>query len=382
MYDHDSVVRQTPLADKYPDDQRGDVREGTPPRPATPSRNGHAPRRIIVPGEVERTPDRDAPSPEKPAFPAPVACADLQGEDEKNIWVWDGYIARKCFTVLSSHPKVGKTTMLSHLFKSMASGEPFLDRQVIPSNVLVVSEESQAQWKKRRDELHLENNLFFLCRPFFTKPTHGVWKSFLQFAATKAQTLSCDLICLDTLGSLWPVHNENDAAEMQEALAPIRYLTEVAAVLGNHHLKKAGGEEGTGARGSSSLTGFADVILELKRLDPADIHNCKRTIRGLGRFDSTPSELVVEFDRTNKTYIAHGDRQQANRSSAMAILQTMLPDEAPGMDYEAIRAAWPDDEVPRKSTIVAALDEGVRRQIWLKYGSGRRNNPFTYWVQK
>jgi len=189
------------------------------------------------------------------------------------------------------------------------------------------------------------------------------------------------LIVLDTLSALWPVQNENDAGEVQAALMPLWTLMEQCAVLGVHHLKKGDGAEGTGSRGSGALPGFVDTIMELRRHDPTDQKCRKRIITGYGRDDETPGEIVIELDKESNEYRGLGDRHAMKCDEIKRTIRSILPLVRPGMSYDEIKAAWPDDEkFPRKAIILESLAKGADCREWTRDGTGKKASPYRYWL--
>lgn len=65
-----------------------------------------------------------------------------------------------------------------------------------------------------------------------------------------------------------------------------------------HHPRKGDAAEGQACRGSGSLPGFVDVIVELRRFQPDMSDDPRRNINRISRFDETPKEIVVELDAT------------------------------------------------------------------------------------
>ena len=130
------LVRRT-LADEWPENQRGDAYEGPAQRPATPSRNGHAPRGNPVPGEVERTPDRDGP-----ALVRPLSMADLvQRYPTMRPPVIDGLLRVGETMNLIAAPKTGKSWLVSSLAFAVAMGRPWLGFDTSQGRVLIVDNE-------------------------------------------------------------------------------------------------------------------------------------------------------------------------------------------------------------------------------------------------
>jgi hypothetical protein len=70
---------------------------------------------------------------------------------------------------------------------------------------------------------------------------------FLTWLAERQQVHAVDLFVFDTLSSLWPVRDENDAAQVQAAAQTLHQLTGWAALLLVHHPCKSDGHWRTGA---------------------------------------------------------------------------------------------------------------------------------------
>jgi len=357
--------RPTPQ-DEWPDDMRGDAYEGPPP---DDSREYGPPGQELAAG---------------PVFPEPVLCSELKAIDATNAWLLHGYVMDRSTTLLSALWKSGKTTFVAHLLRAFGGGvDMFCGRVVLPSNVLVVTEEPASRWARRRDDLGLGDHLRFLVRPFKAKPAIAEWLMFINFIAEHMKANETHLVVFDTLSALWPVADENDAAQVQAALTPLHQINEMAALLLVHHVRKSDGAEATASRGSGALPAFVDTIVELRRHDPQDKSSRKRVLTGYGRWDETPAELVIELDQDAKEYRDCGDRQQDRLHTVKGIIRGVLPRERPGMAYADLRCEdhWPD-RVPTKATILDALDSGFGEGLWIRDGNGKKGSPFTYWVQE
>jgi hypothetical protein len=219
----------------------------------------------------------------------------------------------------------------------------------------------------------------FLERPFTFKPTFPDWREFLTRLGEWTDRERYELIVFDTLPSLWPVTKENDASEVQTALMPIRALTDrgVAAFL-FHHARKADGGEGTSTRGSGAICGFVDTIIELRRFNAEIRGDRRRVLTGYGRFTQTAGELVIGLSEDGMTYTAHGDRAHASQCERIEAIRAVLPPEPPGLTAEEVYEGL-DDPKPGKRTVAVDLGEGLRRQLWLSNGKGRRADPKRYW---
>jgi hypothetical protein len=159
-----------------------------------------------------------------------------------------------------------------------------------------VSEEGEQHWVRRRDQLQIGDHAGFYLQPFKAKPNGEDWTRFVVQLAEDVEKYHFDLVVFDTLAKLWPVREENDAGEVDDALMHLWKLTRAGAgVLLIHHLRKSGGAEYTGSRGSGALSAFPDIVMELTRFDATDAKSRKRALRAKGRYDETPDELVIEL---------------------------------------------------------------------------------------
>src|SRR5262245_9016867 len=215
-----------------PEEMRGDAWEPQgDPEPETPP---------------PRTESRQAPSGD---FPKPILASALEPAAAPP-WLWNGYLARGHTTLLSALWKAGKTTLLTHLLRALGGSVSFCGQSIVAGSVLYVSEESSDRWVERRDEVGLQDHVRFLLRPFLAKPSWDQWTLFLSYLAELLTAEPADLLVLDTIVSLWPVRDENDASQIQTALMPLWTLPSSTAVLLVHHNRKADGSEATASRGS------------------------------------------------------------------------------------------------------------------------------------
>jgi hypothetical protein len=346
------------------------VRPPDPEDPGPPSQMiGDEPREVKADGK------------KGPAFPAIKRASELRIVDESQKWLWKGCLARGSITLLSALWKSGKTTFISYLLRAFQNDRRFCGMEVAPAKVLYVSEESETRWAERRDELGLGDHVSFLNRPFMGKPDWGGWREFLFHLRQCVEQDPVDLIVFDTLSNLWPVRDENDAAQVQSALMPLHQLVgDSIALEAVHHLRKGDGKEATGSRGSGALTAFVDVILELRRYDPNNRHDRRRVLTGYGRWDGVPEEVVCELLADKSGYVAHGDKQEVAQIDMRVVIFRLLPNEPPGKTIEGIMDDWPGDEAPRKSRVLDELRRGMDGGDWHREGEGKRGSPFTYWA--
>jgi len=313
----------------------------------------------------------------KPSWPKPIPASCLQLKTGQS-WLWDGYIAPGCITLLSSLWKAGKTTLLAHLLKAFEDGGEFCGRAVQPSRVLYVSEESEDRWARRRDQLMLTDNISFLLRPFRGRADWSAWSDFTLYVAEWVRMNPVNLVVFDPLVNLWPVRDENDNGQVLSALLPLYNVAEVSSLLLAHHVRKGDGTEATASRGAGALTGFVDTIVELRRYNAAEKKDRRRVLTGYGRDDDTPDELVVEL--SDLGYQVHGDRAEVSLMELLPVIAGMLPDESPGWTRNEIYDNWPEGKgKPNTNRLLEALHRGTANGSWVRDGDGRRGSPWRFY---
>jgi hypothetical protein len=254
----------------------------------------------------------------------------------------------------------------------------FCGRAVAVGRTLYVTEESKKRWVQRRDQLGLTNATHFQVRPFRGKPHRGEWLLFIDHLDRLLEHGGYDLVVLDTLSNLWPVRDENDAAQVQEALMPLHRLCERgAALLLVHHLRKSDGTEATGSRGSGALPAFVDTIVELRRFAPDQAGDRRRVLTAVGRWDETPAELVIELDEGGG-YVPRGERQEAQAADLRGEIESVLPAGPAGATRDEIAESLP--EGVRKQRLLAVLQEGAGKGWWNRSGAGKAGSPFRFWA--
>ena len=313
----------------------------------------------------------------KLGFPKPVPASQLRRSNPEYHWIWEGYLARNGITLFSALWKSGKTTLLSHLLKTLATDGLFCGQPVQASRVLYVTEEHEDLWAERRDKLGLQDHVTFLIRPFHTKPDFAHWAEFLAYLDELRGHLNPDLIVFDTISNLWPVRDENDAVQVQSALMPLRRITEGISLGLVHHARKSDGREATAPRGSGALAAFVDTIIELRRFDPSNREDHRRVLTGYGRYAETPAEMVVELTKVG--FVARGDRNEVHCRELLPVIEPLLSEDPPGLSYDEIVNNWPEKERPSKPRLLQALKIGFEQGKFGRDGKGVKGEPYRYW---
>lgn len=307
-------------------------------------------------------------------MPLPVPMSAL-GPSQPPDWVWEGYIARGHTSLLTGLWKAGKTTLLVHLLRDLEAGGGLAGR-VGGTRVLMISEESTGLWSCRRDELGIGDHVQVMCRPFTTRTEKLQWLDFTEHVAGMVAQREIGLVVFDTIGTLWPLADENDAIQVLDALLPLNQITQAGAgLLVVHHPRKSDAGEGRATRGSGAFPGHVDVILEFRRFDPSRGDDRRRLIKAFSRFDETPDEQVIEL--ADHGYRVLGSKGDVGREDRLAVIQGLLPAEPPGRTVEEILGDWTDDPKPGERQLRGDLNEGTPGR-WVRTGEGKKGDPYRY----
>jgi hypothetical protein len=295
--------------------------------------------------------------------------------------IWAAYIARGYVTLFTGLWKIGKSTLLARLLKAAEADGEFGGQAIIASRVLLITEESSRLWAERRDSLDIGDHVHVIARPFLARPDLPAWERFIGHVAAQTRQHQYDLIIFDSLPNLWPVRDENAAAEALAALMPLNALTELGpAVLLVAHPKKGDAGEGQATRGSGAVMGFVDVILEMRRYDAERREDCRRVLTSYSRFDDTPTELVLDYD-PEQGYTATGSRADAREADRQDVLRDLLPETGTGKTVDEVRDEWPKDaSVPKpgRRTLARDLSAAARRGDLREAGQGVKGDPYRY----
>ncbi len=308
--------------------------------------------------------------------PAPkwlTASEFLKKECEQVRWLWNGYIARGLLTLLSARPKIGKTTLVFHLFKSLLNlnRQDFLGRSTeLASKILLLTEEGNFLLKRRLERFEISGENFLLGPRFAIKNWFDTLEQ-IRLAITQGVTM----VVIDTLASFWGIGDENDAPSVVEALLPLQTIVqqhEVAVVI-IHHLRKTSGDEGTAHRGSSALLGAVDIAIEMNR-DPNK--TTRRVLTALSRFEETPQKMVIELEEG--AYQSLGSPDEVDRLEVRGQVLASLPgpNEDPIERRELLEQLEPKpSETLLKGILTSLLEE---RKFVERLGTGKKGDPYRY----
>ncbi|HEX3150860.1 MAG TPA: AAA family ATPase [Gemmataceae bacterium] len=323
----------------------------------------------------------NSPNPSSPTF-EPLRFDAIRRPQSPLIWLWDGYIAGGCITLLTSMWKSGKTTLVSVLLARMATGGMFAGRTLRAGKAVIVSEESEGMWATRCQQLNLGDNLGFLCRPFRGPTTPELWEGLIDSLVARKQNVGLDLLVIDPLAAILPRSSESHSTLMLSAMAPLQRLTALGvAVLVLHHPRKAKTAEGRAARGTGALSGAVDILIEMSTLKTLESDDRRRKLRAFSRHSQTPANLVIELNAEGNDYISLGDFISNSPEVWWETVQALLEQFSEGLTRHEIIEAWPTDRpLPSEVTLWRWLDRAVATARLSRAGSGRKANPYRYWL--
>ena len=306
-----------------------------------------------------------------------------KSEQTELSWLWHGYLARGKLTALISPPKSGKTTLAARLLASFAQGGAVAGLAVAPARVIVVSEESAADWGARCRQLGMGQHIEFVCRPFRgARPTEAQWLDFIARLSAVHRQEGFDLLVLDTLATLLPGYAESSAPKLLDCLLPLQDLAQGgAAVWVLHHPAKGKRADGQAARGSGALAGFADIIMEMACVRRARSLDRRRRISAYSRYAETPRQLIIEWSADGAEYFIPIIEKAKPVEKPWPEVDDILANASAKLDQRSILEHWPAEcSRPNRSTLWRWLQRAVARGHLRSSGSGQRGDNFLYWL--
>jgi hypothetical protein len=303
---------------------------------------------------------------------------DDLGEPVPVQWIMPGVIPAGAVTLLSASPKCGKSTLLGSLIRDLHQGGPLV-ANASDAPVVVLSEEPSGIWHERRRTLNLPGTMILVERDSFANCGTDEWADLIGRMADCVRGEGAQMAVVDTLASAWPCQDENNAVDVVRALNPLREIsTTGTALLLIHHARKSGGSHGRAHRGSSALTGFPDVIADLRPFEAESESDNRRILSVRGRYAGLLGEVVLEYD--GGEYRIVGDRQEAKAVDHSAMILSLLPEGPKGASADEIKAVWSGG--PAKGTLLGILNHGHLHGKWHRHGGAVRNDPYRFCLRK
>jgi hypothetical protein len=311
--------------------------------------------------------------------------AELAAAAEPGLsWLWHGYLAQGKVTALIAPPKSGKTTLVSHLFARFGNGGQLAGLEVKPARTLIVSEESSQDWSARCQKLAIGRNIQFLCRPFKgLRPTEAQWCTLIAGIEALHRKEGLDLVVIDALATLLPGFAESSAPKLLDCLLPLQNLAHQGpGVCILHHPAKRNCVDGQSARGSSALSGFTDIVMELSCVTRARSRDRRRRINAYSRYIETPRHLIIELNADGSDYLVRTDARGTPLVQDWPEVRYLLELTDRKLTVHQMIEQWPSSEKdpPDRSTLSRWLQRAFKQGLVCREGSGYKYNSFRYWL--
>lgn len=304
-------------------------------------------------------------APSKPKKLRPRTMADLAGAVTAVVsWIVDRVIpAGGALVLLAAFMKVGKSSLAYALISAVLRGIPFLGLETRQGPVLLLAVEELERdvlIRLRSCGVSVADALRVHVGALPDSPE--MWDELRAYL----QELRPVLVVVDTLTRFWSVRDENDNAQVNREAGKwldLARATGVTVLLVVHE-GKSGGEHGRSIRGASALFALADQAVILDRRRGGSL--TQRTLKILGRYSESPSELVIDLQ--DGVYTVLGTPEQADMDAGAATLANALTREPQTLGDLA-------DETKLSERMVRKL---IRRiEGVLIEGAGKRGDPFT-----
>jgi DNA polymerase I-like protein with 3'-5' exonuclease and polymerase domains len=247
-------------------------------------------------------------------------------------WYVDGIWGKGLITEIVAKVKVGKTTfVLGGLRAGIAGDELYCGRAVSgPLRAAYVTEEGWQTFQVAMDRYGLndlvESDAFFTVFDFETKdvPLPTMVDSLLRHMRAD----DVDIVILDTLSIIAGLDEEDHSGKAAAAMAEVRRMTVEGYAVGIlRHGRKTGGEVGDAGRGSSAISGYCDILLQIEPYKGDEETTNLRVLKSRSRL-RVDEPLVLEFDKATERYSAVGAVQSREERLAAAILATLVEHKA------------------------------------------------------
>ncbi|HYW88836.1 MAG TPA: bifunctional DNA primase/polymerase, partial [Chloroflexota bacterium] len=247
-------------------------------------------------------------------------------------WLIEGIFGRTLITEVVAKVKVGKTTfVLGGLRAGIAGDELYCGRAVSgPFRVAYVTEEGESTFLEamRRYGLNdlVDQDAFYTVFDYETLP--GSFSQQVDELIAHATEDRVDVVILDTLSIIAGLDEEDHAGKAATEMHHVRRLAAAGFAVGIlRHSRKSGGEVGDAGRGSSAISGYCDILLQLEPYKGDEDSSNLRVLKSRSRLSMT-EPLVLEFDKESERYTALGTVQTREERLAERIKATLVDNKA------------------------------------------------------
>lgn len=289
----------------------------------------------------------------------PQKLEELSVEEYGVDYLWDGFIAKGRISILAAFAKTGKTTLLTHLIKQMGAGGELAGRFVVPTKVLILSEENPSDWVERKKELGLGDNVRMQCYPVLGSLSENEWYKLMGEVLEYCQREDVEMVIFDTISGMWSVEDENSSVQINKAFHGLRLLAKNdLAVLLVHHTTKKENKGGRAVRGSGAINANCDFIAEFDR------NGTSGTQRKLKVISRLQKEFIVTIELMSHGYMVVGNAKRPSWESNANALLTLLPLQGEGLTITQLHQMWDESILGKKPdprTVRRYIEELLKR---------------------
>lgn len=295
-------------------------------------------------------------------------------------WLLRGYIGEGLITLLIGAPKGGKSTLLFGALRALETGaEEFIGQRAFQATAVYLSEEPAAAIYQKCRRFGIEKVYVLDRSALFPKRS---LEAYMAAAVAKAREVGAKLIIVDTF-TVWAglrAKEENDSGAMSSAMEPvIAAASQGFAVVVVHHTSKGDGDgDGGESRGSSALPGLVDVEITVRPFGVSSTDGTSKTsttrraIRGKGRFEETPAEMVVDLQ--GQVYVRVGSAPEARMQEIGERVVAYLATDRRWFGQSEIV----EGVAAKRALVLSALQQLVVQDRVRKTGKGTASEPTRY----
>ncbi|MGZ3798238.1 MAG: AAA family ATPase, partial [Pseudobdellovibrionaceae bacterium] len=268
----------------------------------------------------------------------------------------ENFIYKGNISLVAAKPKVGKSTLLRYLAKSIVDGNVFLGRKTIQGSVLyLVLEEPIENVQRDFLAMGVVNDSALIISQLTDKSVD------VEDLIVKHSPV---MIVVDTLIHATRISDMNDYSQTTRELRKFRelankYNVHICLV---HHSKKGDPQGNDSVLGSTGLTGAVDLIVTINTNSEDE-----RVISSTGRSGKQFEKVILVFDSESKTF-----REGRNQRESVKDLILEVIEDNPGIGRDEIQST-----IKKKSkSVTKALSELEENGEIKNRSEGRKSSYF------
>ncbi len=281
-------------------------------------------------------------------------------EPNEHDWLVEGLLGTGSTSLLCSAPKVGKTTLVYGLLKSICMGQTWLSRETVKSTcvgLFLEDKRDEVRSRFKAAELVGNENLFIFCGRPPKKPIHWLQKIVEQYQPGFIVADTWLRLCSSMVND---INCYNETTRVFDDLIEIA-RTSGSHLLFTHHLGKKGSGP-SAILGSTGLFSSVDTVILLNN------EKGSRSIQSIQRYgtDMKKQKLVFTPETMNLSF---QDKEECTEQSILDLLSSS----GPLPETQIIALTTGDTGIKRK-----ALRHLVNIAQINRSGNGSKGSPYLY----